>query len=120
MRHKAILRFGLVLFAVLSLVALASGRAQKSGGAAQPAILKTWNDEAMAALEVPLADPRGSPKHVSAEYYYKIPVLPIYKQYPVYAPGHEPPVGDHAKVKIFEPAPRQPRSLWAFLGWVSY
>ena len=29
-------------------------------------------------------------------------------------------VGDHAKVKIFEPAPRQPRSLWAFLGWVSY
>jgi hypothetical protein len=27
---------------------------------------------------------------VSSGYYYKIPVRPIYKQYPVYAPGHEP------------------------------
>src|SRR5262249_16209961 len=24
-------------------------------------------------------------------YYYRIPVRPIYKGYPVYAPGHEPP-----------------------------
>ncbi len=45
----------------------------------------------MATLEVPLANPVGSPKHVSAHYYYRIPVRPIYKQYPVYAPGHEPP-----------------------------
>ena len=45
----------------------------------------------MATLEVPLANPIGSPKHVSAEYYYKIPLRPIYKSYPIYAPGHEPP-----------------------------
>jgi len=45
----------------------------------------------MATLEVPLADPVGSPKHVSADYYYKIPVRPIYRSYPIYAPGHEPP-----------------------------
>ncbi|HXG67082.1 MAG TPA: di-heme oxidoredictase family protein [Blastocatellia bacterium] len=45
----------------------------------------------MASLEVPLADPAGSPVHVSAEYYYRIPVRPIYKSYPVYAPGQEPP-----------------------------
>jgi hypothetical protein len=51
---------------------------------------KTWDDAAMAALEVPLANPIGSPRHVSADYYYRIPVRPIYKQYPVYAPGHEP------------------------------
>jgi hypothetical protein len=55
-----------------------------------PAVPKTWDDEAIATLEVPLANPMGSPKHVSANYYYKIPVRPIYKQYPVYAPGHEP------------------------------
>jgi hypothetical protein len=30
-------------------------------------------------LEIPLADPVGSPKHVSADYYYRIPVAPIYK-----------------------------------------
>jgi hypothetical protein len=39
---------------------------------------------------VPLADSIGSPKHVSADYYYRIPVRPIYKSYPVYAPGQEP------------------------------
>jgi hypothetical protein len=33
----------------------------------------------------------GSPKHASADYYYRIPVAPIYRSYPVYAPGHEPP-----------------------------
>ncbi|HMF97906.1 MAG TPA: hypothetical protein VKE96_26580 [Vicinamibacterales bacterium] len=54
-------------------------------------IPKTWDDEAIATFEIPLANPVGSPKHVSAEYYYRIPVRAIYKGYPVYAPGHEPP-----------------------------
>ncbi len=53
-------------------------------------IPKTWDDTAMKTLEIPLANPAASPKHVSAEYYYKIPVRTIYKQYPVYAPGKEP------------------------------
>jgi hypothetical protein len=53
-------------------------------------IPKTWDDAAMATLEVPLAYPAGSPKHVSSGYYYRIPVRPIYRQYPVYAPGREP------------------------------
>ena len=62
-----------------------------SGQAFSPVIPKTWDDAAIATLEVPLANPIGSPKHVPASYYYKIPVLPIYKSYTVYAPGHEPP-----------------------------
>ena len=44
----------------------------------------------MSTLEVPLANPIGSPKQAPADYYYRIPVRPIYKQYPVYAPGREP------------------------------
>jgi hypothetical protein len=56
-----------------------------------PEIPKTWDDAAMSTLEIPLANPIGSPKHVSADYYYKIPARPIYKSYPIYAPGHEPP-----------------------------
>jgi hypothetical protein len=68
-----------------------SGRAQEPGSTFPPVVPRTWDDVAMAALEVPLADPVGSPKHVSSDYYYKIPVRPIYKSYPVYAPGHEPP-----------------------------
>jgi hypothetical protein len=39
----------------------------------------TQDDVAIATLEVPLADPAGSPKHVAVDYYYKIPVRPIYK-----------------------------------------
>jgi len=66
------------------------GQAQKSGAAFSPTIPKTWDDAAMVALEVPLADARHSPVHVPAEYYYRIPVLPIYQTYPIYAPGKEP------------------------------
>jgi hypothetical protein len=66
------------------------------------AIPKAWDNEAMATLEVPLANPVGSPQHVSADYYYKIPVRPIYKQYPIYAPGHEPP-GYMDRLKQQEP-----------------
>ena len=51
---------------------------------------KMWDDTAMSTLEVPLAYPISSPKHAPGDYYYRIPVRPIYKQYPVYAPGREP------------------------------
>ena len=53
-------------------------------------IPKTWDAQSIETLEVPLANPIGSPKHPSPDYYYRIPVAPIYKNYPVYAPGHEP------------------------------
>jgi hypothetical protein len=55
-----------------------------------PEIPKTWDDAEIPTLEIPLADPTGSPQHVSSDYYYKVPVRPIYKSYPIYAPGHEP------------------------------
>ena len=57
----------------------------------QPNIPKTWMDAEIADLEIPLADPIGTPKHVSADYYYRIPARKIYKSYPVYAPDKEPP-----------------------------
>ena len=80
----------LVIFAVTGIAfAIAHTRAGKLGRE-RPLIPKTWDDAAMATLEVPLADPRGSPKQVPAEYYYKIPIRPIYKQYPLYAPDREP------------------------------
>lgn len=53
-------------------------------------IPRTWGDAAIASHEIPLADPAGSPKHLSSDYYYRIPVRPIFKGYPVYAPGREP------------------------------
>jgi hypothetical protein len=55
------------------------------------AIPRTWDDAALASLELPLADASATPVHAPAEYYYRIPVRPIYKAYPVYAPDREPP-----------------------------
>jgi hypothetical protein len=67
--------------------------AQKNGEASAgftPNLPKMRDDAALATLEIPLANPIGSPKHVSADYYYRLPIRPIYKSYPVYAPGREP------------------------------
>jgi hypothetical protein len=83
------MRMRLAGFFLLSTLLLAPGVAQelRDGTIVIP---RTWDDAAVAAHEVPLADPTGSPKHVSSDYYYRIPVRPIYKSYPVYAPGREP------------------------------
>lgn len=56
----------------------------------EPRIPKTWDEAALRTLELPLANPGLSPVHVSADYYERIPVLTVYKTYPVYAPGREP------------------------------
>ena len=65
-------------------------QAQKADPKFRPVIPKMWDDAEMAKLELPLANPAGSPKHVSSDYYYKIPVRPIYKQYAVYPYGAGP------------------------------
>jgi len=44
----------------------------------------------MAELQLPLVDAGASPKQVSSDYYYRIPVRTIYKSYPVYVTGKEP------------------------------
>lgn len=56
----------------------------------QPNIPRTWEDAAVAALEVPLANPKYSPVHISEEQYYRLPERVIYKSYPVYYPDREP------------------------------
>jgi hypothetical protein len=86
-----VLLAGCVVFAAGATVTRQRISAQKPNSpSASRTIPKTWDDAAMATLEVPLADPIGSPRHVPSEYYYKMLVRPIYKQYAIYAPGHEP------------------------------
>ena len=77
-------------FCLLCAIVSAGSAAQHSGSQWSPAIPKTWDDEAVQSLEIPLANPAASPKHISSEYYYRIPVRPIYKSYPVYRPDSEP------------------------------
>jgi hypothetical protein len=62
----------------------------QSPASSQFIVPKMWDDAAMSTLEVPTADPVAAPAHAPASYYYRIPVRPIYKRYPIYAPGREP------------------------------
>jgi hypothetical protein len=62
----------------------------RKGGHWSPRVPKTWDEARIASGQVPLVVPAASPKHISADYYHRIPVRPIYKGYPVYAPGREP------------------------------
>src|SRR5262245_59872642 len=83
--------FTFVLFSVLiSVVFINRSQAQEAGRNSSPVIPKTWDDEAVASLEVPLAEATASPVHIPADYYYRMPVRPVYKSYPVYTPSKEP------------------------------
>ena len=41
-------------------------------------------------MEVPLANPKYSPIHISEKTYYELPTRTIYQSYPVYHPSREP------------------------------
>src|SRR5262245_36061271 len=79
----------LSLMAFLAFINASHGK--QPGSPYKPIIPRTWETDALASLELPLADPSYSPKHVSAQEYYRLPVRPIYKSYPMYDPDHEPP-----------------------------
>ena len=86
-------RLSVIVFFFLSAILASIGNAQDSQDSKtnwSPIIPKTWDDAAMLSVELPLADPAASPKHVSSDYYYRIPVRPIYKSYLVYHPDKEP------------------------------
>ena len=81
--------------------------------AAAPDIPRTWTDAAVAALEVPVVNPKYSPVHISEKAYYQIPVRTIYRSYPVYHPNREP-AGYFEWLKRQEPQiafdPKQPKA----------
>jgi len=79
-----------------------AGYAQRSNSSYNPLIPKTWDEQALTSLEVPLAEARYSPKHISADVYYRIPVRPIYKSFPKYHPDKEPP-GYRERLKQVDP-----------------
>src|SRR5262245_39376135 len=84
-------RVACVLLSGIAIVCMSTrGRANQPGAGIAPTIPKTWDDAAVAALEVPLANAAYSPVHVSSDIYYRLPVRPVYKSYPIYAPGREP------------------------------
>jgi hypothetical protein len=74
-------------------VAFVAGRSRptaKDTSSLSAFVPRAWDDADIPTLELPLADPAATPRHITADYYYRIPVRPIFKSYPVYAPGKEP------------------------------
>jgi len=58
---------------------------------AQPfSVPKAWDARELASFEVPLVRADRSAQHAAPDYYYRLAVRPIYKSYPIYAPGREP------------------------------
>lgn len=96
MKYRVLKSLTLVLFVtVVLMVLMHPGNAQspKKDVVETPVleVPKIWDDEEMKSVELPLADIEYTPTFVSADFYYKIAELPIYKSYPIYVPGKEPP-----------------------------
>src|SRR5262249_12352871 len=92
LRAPALLWIALAVASVALLVTHAAGKllAGDSPAAFRPDIPKAWDDREIDAFQVPLAQHDRSPRYMNAEEYYAQKVRPIYRAYPVYAPGHEP------------------------------
>jgi len=65
-------------------------RAGQSAPPFNPVVPKVWDERALADLQIPLVEASRSPRDISADDYYRIPVRPIYKTYPKYQPDREP------------------------------
>jgi mono/diheme cytochrome c family protein len=83
-KHSSYSRSLLLLLSVLWM------RPAAAQDAFRPAIPKTWDDAALEAMHMPLAQAKYTPKQAPSEFYYKIPVIKIYKKYPIYHPDREP------------------------------
>ena len=86
-----------------------------------PDIPKVWDDQAVATMEVPLAERDRSPKYMSSAEYYALKVRPIYRSYPIYMAGREPKgYLESLKQKdpeiIFDPAKLRTKEDWIRAG----
>ena len=91
----------------------------------RPNIPKAWVEAELDQMDVPVSQPDYSQKAVSPDYYYRIPVTPIYKSYPVYAPGRAP-AGYMEKLKhlapelAFNPARLKTKEDWIRAGQIVF
>src|SRR5439155_18514581 len=91
----------------------------------RPQIPKAWVEAELEQMDVPVSQPAYSQKAVSPDYYYQIPVTPIYKSYPVYAPGRAP-AGYMDKLKrlppelAFDPVRLKTKEDWVRAGEIVF
>ena len=80
-----------------------------------------WNARELASFEVPLAHAERSAQHATPDYYYRLAVRPVYKSYPIYAPGREPAgymdwLAQQEPVVAFDPAALRTDADWIAAG----
>jgi hypothetical protein len=86
-----------------------------------PIIPRAWDDAAVESMELPLAQRDRSPRYMTSAEYYALKVRPIYRSYPVYAPGREP-AGYLESLKqkdpevLFDPAKLRTKEDWIRAG----
>ncbi|MBL8178123.1 MAG: hypothetical protein JNK48_25840 [Bryobacterales bacterium] len=87
----------------------------------QPQIPKVWDENEVHTFELPLAQEEYSPRHLSEKEYYALKVRPIYRTYPVYAPGREPAgyrdwLMQREPEILFDPAKLKTKADWIAAG----
>ncbi len=122
-RMKYLAFFFLALLIVVSYVS--SSQAQKSKAAFSPQIPKVWDDEAVRSWSLPLVGLGQPPTYLSADYYYRMPERKIYRTYPIYAPGKEPPgymdwLRQREPEVAFDPAKLQTEADWIKAGEIVF
>ncbi len=91
----------------------------------RPAIPKVWDERELASMTLPAAVPGGRILYVTSGDYYSDRVLPIYRSYPVYAPGREP-AGYFASLQrqepqvVFDPLALKSEADWIDAGRVIF
>jgi hypothetical protein len=88
-------------------------------------IPRTWTNAGVAGMEVPLANPRYSPVHISEEAYYQLPARTIYRSYPVYHPSREPArymewLAEQEPQNAFQPEKLKTQEAWIRAGEVVF
>ncbi|HVR10940.1 MAG TPA: hypothetical protein VMW75_23055 [Thermoanaerobaculia bacterium] len=112
---------GPALLCIFLILHAAGGRGQAAGADA-PEVPRVWDQEALRAQEVPLTRPEDSARYfVDADLYYRIPVRPILKSYPVYLPSREPAgylkrLEQQQPEVAFDPAKLKTRQDWIRAG----
>jgi hypothetical protein len=116
---------GMLLQLIASVICLATVLLAADNAPYRPQIPKVWVEAELEQMDVPVSQPAYSQKATSPDYYYRIPVSPIYKSYPVYAPGRAP-AGYMEKLRhlppqlAFDPARLKTKEDWVRAGEIVF
>ena len=112
---------GVIGVAVLALAYPFRVRAQEF----HPDIPRTWDENAVTDLELPLVSRERSPRYMTAEKYYELKVRPLYRSYPIYVRGKEPPgyiewLKQREPEVIFDPSSLRTKEDWIKAGKIVF